>query len=236
MVTVATALGTELPTAVSEKRYAALVQAIEQRRSLLVRVAQRMMPCPEDAEDVVQESLLKALTRLSEFRGDSRIYTWLHAIVINTARSWMRSQRGRFAVSLEPVNQWGDDTRQREICDPGGSPEECCSLREMRQVLLTEIGNLDPVYGEPIKRCYLGEHTYREAAAALGLRVVTIRARLHRGRMLLKRKMASRASSRSTTIPTGLTSRIPTVPFRAPTRTLLGRASVKPVACHPASD
>jgi RNA polymerase sigma-70 factor (ECF subfamily) len=198
----------EVQTAIEVTSYDELVRTVKERRAQLVRMAQRMTRSREDAEDVVQESVLKAFNGLSRFRGEARMDTWVRAIVVNTARSWLRSQRGRMHVPLDPGYYEDQGLPQPNIPHPGKSPEESCDERELNKLLLIEIGSLRAVYGKPIQMCHLEEHSYVEAAQALHLNVATLKARLFRGRALLKRRFAGHARSRKSSprsaSPTGV--------------------------------
>lgn len=172
-----------------EDQFAALAQTVEKRRMQLLRVAQRITRCEEDAEDVVQESVLKALVNLSRFRGEARLDTWLHAIVVNTARTRVRSQAGRIYVPLETDGCDGNEARQLEVVHPGRTPEESCSGHELSRILLAEITAMDPRYGTLIRMCDLDQRSYQETAQALDLSIATVKARLFRARLLLRRKL-----------------------------------------------
>ena len=182
-------LSSSFPLVEPELR-AAFVVALERRRPQLERLALRMMRCQEDAEDVVQESVLKALRFLPRFRGDSRIDTWLHAIVVNTARDWLRLRRQRAQISLETESEEWDNVLALDLPHPGESPEESCSRRELVRLLEQEIRRLDPVYRMPIRLCDLDGRSYREAAVMLKLTGPAMKARLFRARILLKNRLS----------------------------------------------
>lgn len=180
----------ELPfSAVHPKRYAEFARVAAQQRSRLLRVARRITVSEEDAEDVVQESALRALASLPLFRGEASMETWLYTIVINTARNWRRSHCARTYVSLDPADDAQEATAWLQLPDPGRSPEEACTEQRMRRFLLAEIQTLHPMYRRPILACDLGDQTYSEAAVALNLKLCTLKARLYRGRAVLRRKL-----------------------------------------------
>lgn len=173
------------------------IQTFERRRTQLVRVAMRITRCEEDAEDIVQDSILKALNNLSRFRREARMDTWLHTIVVNTARSWLRCQRGHTHVPLESDPQQQGDSVPLDLPHPGETPEEFCRRRELRTLLIAEMGKLDPMYSAPIQLCDLEERSYRDAAHVLHVKDGTIKARLFRGRSLLKRRLSRHARART---------------------------------------
>ena len=178
------------PAPVDPELRAAFLISVERRRPQLERVAMTMMRCREDAEDIVQESLLKALRFLPRFRGDARIETWLHAIVVNTARDWLHLRRKRPQVSLETGSEELDGVIAIDLPQPGESPEESCCRHELLGLLQDEIRGLDPVHQMPIRLCDLDGRSYREAAALLKVTRPAMKARLFRARLLLKNRLA----------------------------------------------
>jgi RNA polymerase sigma-70 factor (ECF subfamily) len=182
----------ELNPPVQDDGYAALARALELRHGQLVRLALRMMRCPQDAEDVVQESVVKALTNLSRFRGESRMDTWLHAIVMNTARTWLRSRRGHVRVPLESAGYNDHDVAKLDFPHPGKTPEERCCDHELHRLLLGEVGGLEPIYKSPIQIRYLDEHSYCETAEILKQNLSTVKARIFRGKAILRRRLLQR--------------------------------------------
>jgi len=202
-----TASDLELHSTVEVDRYAALARTLELRHAQLVRLGLRMRLSPEDAEDVVQESAVKALTNLSRFRGESRMDTWLHAIVMNTARTWLRSRRAHVHVPLESPGHNDHDVAKLDFPHPGKNPEEHCGDHELHRLLLAEVGGLDPIYKTPIQIRYLDEHSYCETAEILQLNLSTVKARIFRGRALLKRRLLQPVARRRQSAETALRTR-----------------------------
>jgi RNA polymerase sigma-70 factor (ECF subfamily) len=184
------------PLTVTPELVAAFTQAVAERRAQLVGLAQRITLSRQDAEDVVQESALLGLRNLSGYRGEARLDTWLHAIVLNTARSWRRSRGRHVHVPLELESSSEPESVRWNFPHPGKSPEESCSEQHMRALLLAEIASLEPMYRRPIQFCDLEERSYRDAAAALNLNLCTLKARLFRGRAVLRRKLRHLARTR----------------------------------------
>jgi len=169
-------------------RCTVFTRTIVQRRAYFLRVAQRISLSQQDAEDIVQEAILRAYDSLPGFRGESRMDTWIHAIVVNTARNWLRSRGHRVFIPFEADGDPGTGLSV-DLPHPGKSPEELCSDRHLRRLLLDEIRSLAPMYRWPIQVCDLEERSYREAAATLNLSICTLKARLFRGRATLRRRL-----------------------------------------------
>jgi RNA polymerase sigma-70 factor, ECF subfamily len=132
------------------------------------------------AEDMAQEAFVKAYRSLASFRGEAAFSTWLTAVAINTYRSRLRAQ-GPPLVGLDPARVLGTA--------PGllRGLEERQRAEAVRRAVLT----LPERYREPIVLYYFQEMDVGETARVLGIPEGTLKARLHRGRELLKRRCAA---------------------------------------------
>lgn len=152
------------------------MQAAERRRSHYLRLARRVTPCHAEAEDIVQEALLRAFRNLPRFRGEAQMTTWLQTIVQNAAREWLRERRGHRLISMEREND--SEATPLDFPDPSRTPEERFEQTEMRQILTTEIGNLSAACKQAIRMCALEGASQEEAATALEVSVAAIKARV----------------------------------------------------------
>jgi RNA polymerase sigma-70 factor (ECF subfamily) len=196
MSSIMTVSGVELGPAVWECKLETFMRVAEQHRAHLLWYAQRITNNREEAEDILQEALLKAFRNLPRFRGESQMGTWLRVIVQNTAVEWLRKQRGRACLSLEYVRNWDDEPLILDFPDPGRNPEQCCERREMENILFSEIDELNSVCKRAIQMCALEELSHVEAANALGVNVFTIKSRIFHGNRMLKRAICLRTSGR----------------------------------------
>jgi RNA polymerase sigma-70 factor (ECF subfamily) len=171
-------------------KLATFVQVAEQRRAQMLWLAQRITSNREEAEDIVQEALLRAFKKLPHFRGESQMGTWLGVIVQNTGREWLRRQKGRVYLPLESVRNSDDEPVVLDFPDPGRNPEQCCEHSEMENILLSEIDELNSVCKRAIQMCALEELSHLEAANALGVNVFTIKSRIFNGKRMLKRAVS----------------------------------------------
>lgn len=179
----------------SDERAQALAELIQQRRAQFIRVAERMTGNYDDAEDVVEEAVLKAFSSLSRFRGDAQIGTWFFAIVLNAGRSWLRSRRAAPVVqSLETVRDDGS-VAQLEVPHPGPSPEQACVRGELTALLTTEMQKLNPTYDMVLQMCCYAGYSYKETAHALGSNIASTKARLARSKKILRRRLVAYTGS-----------------------------------------
>ena len=148
----------------------------------LVNLAWRFCRDRGRAEDMAQEAFMKAFRALSSFRGESAFSTWLTAIALNSYRSRLRSE-GPPLVSLDSSRLFAGDA------GPLRGLEEQERAAAVRQAVLT----LPARYREAIVVFYFQEMDLVESARILGIAEGTLKARLHRGRELLKRRCAALA-------------------------------------------
>jgi RNA polymerase sigma-70 factor, ECF subfamily len=131
------------------------------------------------AEDMSQEVFVKAFRSLAAFRGESRFSTWMTAIALNTYRSGLRAE-GQPLLGLDAARFFQNQTGSvREL-------EEHERAELVRRAVLT----LPPRYREAIILFYFEEKDLAETARVLRVAEGTLKARLHRGRELLRRRCA----------------------------------------------
>jgi RNA polymerase sigma-70 factor, ECF subfamily len=168
------------------------VQEAERQRSYLKWIAARMITDAEDVEDIVQQALLKAFVSLQRFRGDAKMRTWLHTIVLNTAREHLRNRKRRIPLQTDARCQNDDEDAFRDIPHPGLGPEGAFAEHEADAILHAEINVLSPFCKHAIEMCVIQEIPYREAAGALKTNPATLKSRVHHAKEHLRRAMNMR--------------------------------------------
>jgi len=181
-----TALVAEAQTG-SHEAFTALVKQYDRH---IYRLALNMTRNPEDAKDVLQESLLKAYANLARFEGKSRFYTWLVRIAINESLMKLRKTRGQKEVSLEEEPETDENSfMPREIEDWGPSPEERYSQVELQEILASAIESLELHYRVVFLLRDVEGLSTEETAQALGLSLPAAKSRLLRARLQLREKL-----------------------------------------------
>jgi RNA polymerase sigma-70 factor (ECF subfamily) len=139
-----------------------------------------------DAEDVVQEAMVRALRHFGGFRGsDAR--PWLLAIVRNAAWAWLGARRPAEIVELD------EDALHAALVDAGPdlNPETLAMRRGEKRAIDTAIAALPIVFREALILRELEELAYREIAQVLDVPIGTVMSRLSRGRTLLAASLAA---------------------------------------------
>ncbi|MGA2535569.1 MAG: sigma-70 family RNA polymerase sigma factor [Terracidiphilus sp.] len=143
---------------------------------------------PEEAEDVVQETFLKALRNLHAFRAEARFSSWLVSIALNEARSSLR--RRRDFKSLDDDSDENHQIAPELLRDWREVPSEILERLEVRKLLRDAVTGLPLIYREVFLLREIEELSMSESAQALGISVASVKVRLHRARIMLQKRLA----------------------------------------------
>ncbi|WP_018263333.1 RNA polymerase sigma factor [Methylobacterium sp. WSM2598] len=168
---------------------AAIRLIIQQQNRRLYRMARSIVRDDSEAEDVLQEAYARAFTHLSSFRGDARLGTWLARIVINEALGRLRHRRP--TLDLSAVAAPTTSAQIIPFPDVGGQldPEALMAQRQIRTLLELAIDRLPDAFRTVLIARLVEGLSTEDTAELLGLRPETVRTRLHRARLLLKRDL-----------------------------------------------
>jgi RNA polymerase sigma-70 factor (ECF subfamily) len=155
----------------------------------IFRLAQHVTNNREDAEDVLQETFMKAYEHLDQFKGDSKFYTWIVRIAVNQALMKLRRRKTDKSVSLDEQIDTGEDTIVREIAAWDEDPEQRFSREELGEILDHAVDSLEPPYRSVFVLRDVEEFSTEETAEALGLSVPAVKSRLLRARLQLREKL-----------------------------------------------
>jgi RNA polymerase sigma-70 factor, ECF subfamily len=164
-------------------------QLVRRYQNKIFRLAQHITQNREDAEDVLQETFLKAYEHLDQFQGNSKFYTWVVRIAVNQALMKLRRRKNDKSVSMDDAIDTGEDTIVREIAAWDENPEERLSREEVGGILDTAVKNLEAPYRSVFVLRDIEELSTEETAEALGLSVPAVKSRLLRARLQLREKL-----------------------------------------------
>jgi RNA polymerase sigma-70 factor (ECF subfamily) len=144
----------------------------------------------EDAEDIAQETFLKAFRFLGTFRADSKFSTWLISIALNEAKLKLRRSK---TVALESLDENAEDRTgisPQVLIDWREIPSAVVEQRETRRLLQQAVIDLPLIYREVFILRDIEELSINEAATALGISISVVKVRLHRARIMLQKQLA----------------------------------------------
>ncbi|MBI4199593.1 MAG: sigma-70 family RNA polymerase sigma factor [Chloroflexi bacterium] len=166
----------------TEETRAAFQEVVERYGEFVYNVALRVLGNPHDAEDATQEAFLDAYRAWDRFRGEAQVSTWLYRIAVN--RSLMRLRK---EAKERQLTQTGIEDMQ--VADWADTPEQAALKGELREKLEEGLGRLPKDLRAAIVLRDVEGLSTAEAAAALGISVPALKARLHRGRLLLRKHL-----------------------------------------------
>ncbi|MCG3142998.1 MAG: hypothetical protein HONDAALG_00304 [Gammaproteobacteria bacterium] len=159
----------------------------------LYRAARSILKDDAEAEDVVQETYIRAYKTIRNFRGDAKLSTWLTRIAINEALARARTYRRRAEIialggDAAPIPESAEDLPMPE--DVAETPENAALRAEVRRLIERRIDGLPAVFRSVFVLRALEEMTVEETAACLGVPEATVRTRYFRARGLLREALA----------------------------------------------
>jgi RNA polymerase sigma-70 factor (ECF subfamily) len=154
--------------------------SVAQHVPFLSRVVRRVTRSDYMAEDIVQQTILKALTNAHQFRFESALKTWLVSIAVNEARQAYRDLSRRRAVPLMTETPHVDACQQLEF------PDNVYEAKERDLLVRDAVSRLPPRYRSVIELCDFQGVSMTEAACKLGLTLPAIKSRRHRARHKLR--------------------------------------------------
>ena len=163
----------------------------------IYQLAMRYMRNHEDAEEVRQDVLMRVHQKIGAFRGDSQLSSWIYRITFNTAMSRLRSvkfSRPREVSEAElvrPSPEAVDDTRPTwEAADWSSLADDELYRGQLRRRLVEALGELPDIYRRPVVLRDVQGLSTEEASALLRVKPQTLKSRLHRGRLVLRERLA----------------------------------------------
>ena len=198
---VAPAASTEVRSAVEDQflerlrrgEVAAFERLVAERSSDVYALLYRLTSDPEESRDLTQETFLRAFQSISRFRGDADLKTWIYRIAINQARNrwrWWKRRRRDVTVSLDDNRGPSEQPLSASLRnDDAPDPEQETLAREREGQLRAALLGLRSAYREAVILRDVEGFSYEEIATTLEISIGTVKSRLSRGRLEMRRKL-----------------------------------------------
>lgn len=164
-----------------------LLVAKYQRR--LMRLLSRIVHDPAEAEDVVQETFIKAYRALRHFRGDSAFYTWLYRIGINTAKNHLATQGRRMPASIDAHTDQAEALNDGEHLRDINTPESVLASKQIAQTVNAAMDGLPVDLRTAIALREIEGLSYEEISEIMACPIGTVRSRIFRAREVIAEKL-----------------------------------------------
>jgi RNA polymerase sigma-70 factor (ECF subfamily) len=159
----------------------------------LYRIALRLSGSTQAAEELVQETYLRAFRGWRSYRPGSNLAAWLATILRNAFLDEARKQQRR------PAQESFEDTSEyylyNQLAESGAEPQEAVLNRLAGGAIVDALSDVPPAFREVLVLVDIGDFSYQDAADILGVPIGTVMSRLHRGRRALKQALAQRAGA-----------------------------------------
>ena len=177
---------TELIERARRRDEAALREIMQANNRRLYRLARGILRSDSEAEDVVQETYVRAFTHLDDFLGASALSTWLSRIAINEALGRLRSRRPQVELGSVPEATLEAQIIKFPLSSAATDPERSMAQREIQRVVEHAVDELPDAFRMVFIARVMEGMSMEETAELLGIKPETVKTRLHRARALLR--------------------------------------------------
>lgn len=177
----------------------AFVELLRRYSPLVKNRILRIVRNQEDAEDALQDTLLRAYTHLVTFRRSCKFATWISTIGENSALMILRKRKVRQENYAHPVSSDTGASDERELVDPSPGPEVIYLKQQTILLVQREVQKLQPNLRSIVDTYYRSDNSLEESAKALDISVAAAKSRLMRGRVRLRSSLARVGVSNSGT-------------------------------------
>ena len=174
----------------------ALADLADAYSSKIYQLAFRYLRNKEDAEEITQDVLFKVYRKVDAFRGDAQLSSWIYRITFNAAMSRLRTARYQRAQAEDrraaaATDEDGSVTpRTPDVADWSDMADERVLRTQLRQRVFRAILALPAIYRAPVMLRDIQGMSTEEASAMLKVKDQTLKSRLHRGRLILRKQLA----------------------------------------------
>lgn len=171
--------------------FEAFNRLIEKYKNKIYQLALKLSKDRHDAEDILQETFLKAVDNIDKFRGESSFGTWLYAIAVNAVRAHFADRKKAELRPLEDYLPTGHESADsRPELFEWGNPHELMEQKELQELIDGYLAEMPNKYSMPFVLRYYEDLSIKEVAKAMKLSVAATKSRILRARLALREKLS----------------------------------------------
>jgi RNA polymerase sigma-70 factor (ECF subfamily) len=177
--------------------FEAFTELVDAHKDKIYALVHRLVGNKENAEDIIQETFLKAIDNIGQFRGESSFGTWIYAIALNLSRAYYAKQK---QMDLLPID---DYLPKSEAAHRGQSPlldwqdpHRVLETRELRETVNKALESLPYKYREAFLLRYYNELSVKEVARLIGESEAATKSRILRARLAMREYLSTRMDGR----------------------------------------
>ncbi|MFC1641471.1 sigma-70 family RNA polymerase sigma factor [Myxococcota bacterium] len=173
-----------------EQAFNQLVEAYQHR---IFRLLHRMLGRRDEAEDVAQEVFVQVFKAIGQFRGDSKLSTWLYRIAVNVCKNRLKYWSRRHDSAQDELDAMVERAclSQAKGAAYGGvaQPDQMVEGYQLEQIVIRSLTEIEPEFREVLVLRDVEDLSYEEIGDITGLAEGTVKSRIHRARNALKAKV-----------------------------------------------
>ncbi|MBD3381637.1 MAG: sigma-70 family RNA polymerase sigma factor [candidate division Zixibacteria bacterium] len=164
---------------------------IENYKTRIYNLALKMSGDRHDAEDILQDTFLKAVDNIDKFRGESSFGTWLYAIAVNQVRGQYASRK---KAELKPIEDYlpagHGSAEDKAVLFDWGDPHDILETREIQEIIDQTLSDMPNKYSLPFILRYYEDMPVKEVAKTMNLTLAAAKSRILRARLALREKLS----------------------------------------------
>ncbi|HSH51518.1 MAG TPA: RNA polymerase sigma factor [Bacteroidales bacterium] len=164
----------------------AFKQFVEKYHQMVINICNNILHDVDDSMDVSQEVFIKIYESIDQFRGDSKISTWLYRIAVNKSLNFLRSKkRNNWFSSLDLI--FGDEKVQIDPIDDTLQPGKVMEIDESKKILHDALKKLPKKQNAAIALSHFDELSYKKIAEVMNISVSEVGVLINRGKKKLEK-------------------------------------------------
>ena len=172
--------------------FEAFSQLITDQKDKIYRLALKLTGNREDAEDIMQDTFIKAIDNIDRFRGESSFGTWLYSIALNNIRAKMGRQS---RVNLKSIEEYlpaghANESQHDELFE-WGDPHELLERQQIQEIIEEGLSEMELKYSTPFVLRYMEDLPVKEVAKVMNLTLAATKSRILRARLALREKLSA---------------------------------------------
>jgi len=173
----------ELVKRVLEGNMSAFSYLVNIHQKLVLHIVRRMVASEEVAADICQDVFVKVYQKLGDFKGQSKLSTWIASIAYHTAINYLRKKKQLNEISVEDSLSCAREVNQKEVEEPFVLEEDA------KKLLMQKVEELPQQYRIVLTLYYLEEFSYKEIEEITGMPEGTVKSYISRAKALLREKL-----------------------------------------------
>lgn len=162
---------------------------IEEHKDKIYRLALKLTGNRQDAEDVLQETFLKAIDNIDKFRMESSFGTWLYSIALNHFRTGAAKDK---QMDLRPIEEYLPDSHNDGVANlfDWGNPHDKFEKKQIMEIIESGLAEMKYIYSAPFILRYMEDMSVKEISEILKLSIPATKSRILRARLALRERLS----------------------------------------------